>query len=96
MCLAQGHKAVMLVKLEPATPRSRVKHSTSESLGSPIYLSNRYLYNLKIIVKTDIIYSQTKVKHDLNIISETFFAYKFLQKNNKFVIFCYPCLPVVS
>ena len=28
MCLAQGHKAVMLVRLEPATPQSPVKHST--------------------------------------------------------------------
>ena len=26
MCLAQGHNAVTLVKLEPATPQSRVKH----------------------------------------------------------------------
>ena len=29
MCLAQGHNTVMLVRLEPATPRSRVKHSTT-------------------------------------------------------------------
>ena len=27
--------------------------------------------------------------------SETFRAYKFLQKNNQFVLLCYPCLPVV-
>ena len=30
MCHAQGHSAVMPVRLEPATPRSRVKHSTTE------------------------------------------------------------------
>ena len=30
-CLAQGHKAVPTVRLEPATPQSRVKHSTTES-----------------------------------------------------------------
>ena len=29
MCLAQEHSAVAPVRLEPATPRSRVKHSTS-------------------------------------------------------------------
>ena len=29
-CLAQGHNAVPLVRLEPATPQSRVKHSTTE------------------------------------------------------------------
>ena len=34
------------------------------------------------------IYSQTLVKHHPNIISETFFVYKFLQKNNQFVILC--------
>ena len=30
MCLAQGHIAVKPVRLEPATPRSLVKHSTTE------------------------------------------------------------------
>ena len=34
MCLAQGHNAVARVRLEPATPRSRVKHSTTEPLRS--------------------------------------------------------------
>ena len=37
MCLAQAHKAVMPVRLELATPLSRVKHSTNEPL-----CSNRY------------------------------------------------------
>ena len=32
MCLAQGHNAVMLVRLEPAALRSPVKHSTTEPL----------------------------------------------------------------
>ena len=30
MCLAQGHIAVMPVRLKPAASRSRVKHSTTE------------------------------------------------------------------
>ena len=34
MCLAQGHKAVMPLRLEPGTPRSQVKHSTTEPLRS--------------------------------------------------------------
>ena len=34
MCLAQGHNAVMPVRLEPANTRSRVKHSTTEPLCS--------------------------------------------------------------
>ena len=34
MCLAQGHKAVTPVRLEPADLRSRVKHSTAEPLRS--------------------------------------------------------------
>ena len=31
-CLAQGHNAVKPVRLEPATPQSRVKHSSTEPL----------------------------------------------------------------
>ena len=34
MCLAQGHKAVMLVMLNPLTSRSWDKHSTTEPLRS--------------------------------------------------------------
>ena len=30
--LAQGHNAVMLVRLKPSAPQSRVKHSTTEPL----------------------------------------------------------------
>ena len=32
MCFAQGHNAVMLVRLEPASFWSKVKHSTTEPL----------------------------------------------------------------
>ena len=34
MCLAQGHNTVTPVRLVPAAPLSRVKHSTTEPLGS--------------------------------------------------------------
>ena len=34
MYLAQGHNAVTPVRLKPATPWSRVKHSTTEPLRS--------------------------------------------------------------
>ena len=34
MCLAQGHNTVPPVTLEPTTPGSRVKHSTTEPLHS--------------------------------------------------------------
>ena len=34
MHLAQGHNAVMLLSLLPATPQSRVKQSTTEPLRS--------------------------------------------------------------
>ena len=34
MCLAQAHNAVTPVRLEPTTPRSREKHSTTESMRS--------------------------------------------------------------
>ena len=34
MCLAQGHNAVKPVRLEPAAPQSKAKHSTTEPLRS--------------------------------------------------------------
>ena len=34
MCLAQGHNAVTLLRLEPTTPQSQVKHSITEPLRS--------------------------------------------------------------
>ena len=34
MCLAEGHNEVTPVRLEPATPRSQDKYSTTEPLGS--------------------------------------------------------------
>ena len=37
MCLDEGHKAVTPVRLEPATPRSRVKHSNNEPMRSLSY-----------------------------------------------------------
>ena len=43
MCLAQGHKAVMPVRLEPAAPRSQVKHSTTEPLRSLNYNTEELL-----------------------------------------------------
>ena len=45
MCLAQGPDAVTPVRLEPAAPRSRVKHSTTEPLRSQ-ELSMKKFYNL--------------------------------------------------
>ena len=32
MCLAPEHNSVLMVRLEPATPRSQVKHSTTKPL----------------------------------------------------------------
>ena len=40
MCLAQGHNTVTPVRLEPAAPRSRVKHSTTERLCSLVNVSD--------------------------------------------------------
>ena len=36
MCLAQGPQRSDAVRLEPATPRSRVEHSTTEPLRSRV------------------------------------------------------------
>ena len=53
MCLAQGHNAVMPVRLEPAAPRSQVKHSTTEPLHS---LDVNYMINTCFLpVKTTLL-----------------------------------------
>ena len=43
MCLAQGHNAVTLVRLEPAAPWSGVKHSTTEPLCSLCFFCGSFL-----------------------------------------------------
>ena len=43
MYFAQGRNAVMPMRLEPAAPRSRVKHSTTEPLRS-LYFSCYKIY----------------------------------------------------
>ena len=55
MCLVQGHNTVTPVRLEPATPRSRLKHDFTEPLRfqgsvwgvgeSGILLSLKYSHN---------------------------------------------------
>ena len=40
LCLAQGHRAVTLVMLEPTTPQSWVEHSTTEPLHSLYILAS--------------------------------------------------------
>ena len=48
MCLAQGHNAVTPVRLEPAAPRSQVKHSTTETLRSFSDVAFIMLINVKM------------------------------------------------
>ena len=51
--LAQGHNALTPVKFEPAAPRSRVKHSTTEPLRSLcVYSDLMFANTLKIIILT--------------------------------------------
>ena len=40
MYLAQGHNANPLMRLEPATPQTLVKHSTTEPLCSHLFYSS--------------------------------------------------------
>ena len=54
MCFAQGHNGVSLVRLEPTTPQSQVKHSTTESL---IDLPKQNMAHIP--------YGQGVIKHDL-------------------------------
>ena len=58
MCLAQGHKAVTPVRLEPAASWSRVKHSTTEPLRSLLFPVNEM--DLKFS-KTVIFYNRYEI-----------------------------------
>ena len=76
MCFTQGHNTVMPVRLKPATPRSWVKHFTTEPLrsqlghfttwltGSPkgVYHINMYYINLSCSTS---IYIQTLSCHSM-------------------------------
>ena len=42
MCLALGHNEEMPVRLEPPTPRSQGKHSTTEPLRSLVEGTGQY------------------------------------------------------
>ena len=53
MCLAQGHNTVTLKRLEPAAPRSRVKHSTTEPL---CFLAGKEIIYLLAIMTVSVIY----------------------------------------
>ena len=46
MCLAQGHNAVLPVRLEPATPQSRDKPLLSVALLQQIFRVALYLFML--------------------------------------------------
>ena len=55
MCFAQGHNTVLPMRLEPATPLSQVKHSTTEPLRSRTLhhneshiVAHRYMFNQKV------------------------------------------------
>ena len=52
MCLAQGHNTVILVRLEPATRRSQVKHSTTEPLHSLVVYKGEGLVCVLSCLKT--------------------------------------------
>ena len=53
MCLAQGHNAVTPVRLKPTTPKSQVKHATTEPLRSHKWLvHNAQVVSLETCVST--------------------------------------------
>ena len=54
MCLAQGHKTVMPVRLEPAATRSQVKHSAT-ALPKKLVYALRTTHQLKNVAKRMII-----------------------------------------
>ena len=51
MCLDQGHNPVKLVRLEPATPRSQDKHSTTKPLLSHGHIVSLCLTNVRNFIQ---------------------------------------------
>ena len=52
--LLKDHNAVKLVRLEPAAPQSRVKHSTTELLSSPWTFRFSYQHIIASVASYDI------------------------------------------
>ena len=65
MCLAQGHNAVAPVRLEPAAPRSPVKHSTTEPLRSFHLVENLFLGAQKNLLIEKVFLNTQKQKFKL-------------------------------
>ena len=61
--LLKDHNAVTLVRFEPGAPRSRVKHSTTEPLGSHMLKQEAY--------KSIIVHGEYDVTLDFNAWCET-------------------------
>ena len=71
MCFAQGHNAVTLVRVEPATPRSRDKHSTTEPLHSPgLQWTNKKTWQTRKINNKN----GPEKKHPLEMVSKNTFT----------------------
>ena len=56
MCIAQGHTAVPPVRLEPATLRSRVKHSTTEPLRSQCQDQPTHTCSIRLPIVTFVVW----------------------------------------
>ena len=89
MCLPQGHNTVTPVRLEPAAPRSWVKHSITEPLGSLakgdvtflICIHSRLTLPLAIVVICNSkCIAATNISHWLKIHSRWFKNYIYAKK----------------
>ena len=63
--LAQGYNAVTLVRLEPAAPLSRVKHSTTE----PMRFLDKLWKTKTIAINQDWVYNQSKLNFNITQLS---------------------------
>ena len=67
MLLAPGPQCSDAGELEPAAPRSRVKHSTTEQLSSHNCTINFVENYMVVKLKSSMMYSKTCVKRPLSI-----------------------------
>ena len=84
MCIAQGHNAVTPVRLEPPTPRSRVKQSSTEPLHP------HFDYDISVPRRKFFLYPATKTSNSLARYSAAGIMFKPYPAEPGFVNSLYP------
>ena len=72
MCLAQGPQHNDAVWLEPAAPRSRVKHSTTEPLRSLLHICDQRSFALVVKLNNTDVHKVCRLAEGLTLLQFPF------------------------